>query len=378
MRRLVLSALLSMVTLSADATAAPHVADRPAATRPRNADGFLLAVPPYQFRFPADHASHPGHQIEWWYYTGHLAAGARRFGFEMTFFRVGLPRLGERASAWASRDLVFLHLALTDERGRRFLSHDAAHRAALGIAGADSSRYRVWLDDSEAWLAPDGVTHRLVGRAPQFALDLALAPSKPPVIHGTGGVSQKTPGEGNASHYYSLTRLEVSGSLVLTGDSLAVRGQAWMDHEFASNRLSATHRGWDWFSVQLDDGRELMLYQLRRADGSVEPLSHGSLVARDGSMRALTARDFRVTPTGSWNSPRTGARYPMGWRLEVPSERLQLTLSPTLEDQELVANTMGGIVYWEGSVRVRGTSAGTPVTGLGYTELTGYTGRAPY
>lgn len=357
--------------------ASPARGAEPAAVL-RNADGFRLAVPPYAYRFPADHASHPQYQIEWWYYTGHLAAGARRFGFEMTFFRVGLPATLERRSAWASRDLVFLHLALTDERGRRFLTHDASHRAALGIAGADSTRYRVWLDGSEAWLEPDGRTQRLVGRAPEFGLDLTLVPAKPPVIHGHGGVSQKTPGEGNASHYYSLTRLDVTGTLALGDDSLAVLGQAWMDHEFASNRLSATHRGWDWFSVQLDDGRELMLYQLRRADGSVEPLSHGTWVERDGSTRPLASEAFRVIPTGSWTSPRTKARYPMGWRLEVPGEALALTLTPTLPDQELVANTMGGIVYWEGSVRVHGTLRGAPVAGVGYTELTGYTGRAPY
>lgn len=377
MRRLV-SLLLALGWLVA--ALPPLAGPAHAATPPlRTSDGFRLAVPPYAFAFPADHASHPEFQIEWWYYTGHLSAGARRFGFEMTFFRVGLPRAqAARSSAWASRDLVFLHLALTDEQGRRFHSHDAAHRAALGIAGADSSRYRVWLEGSEAWLAPDLRTHRLVGRAPAFALDLSLAPTKPPVIHGEDGVSQKTPGEGNGSHYYSLTRLEVAGTLALGEDSLSVRGQAWMDHEFASNRLSATHRGWDWFSVQLDDGRDLMLYQLRRADGSVEPFSHGTLVERDGRTRTLTSDAFRITPTGEWISARTKARYPMGWRLEVPSEALELTLSPTLTDQELIARTMGGIVYWEGSVRVRGTSRGAPVTGLGYTELTGYTGRAPY
>lgn len=356
----------------------PGHAASPAAPR-LNADGFRLALPPYEFAFPSDHASHPSYQIEWWYYTGHLAAGERRFGFEMTFFRVGLPRLRPASrSAWAANDLVFLHLALTDERGRRFLSHDEAHRASLGLAGADSTRYRVWLGSSSAGLEPDGRTHRLIGRAPEFSLDVALEPLKPPVIHGDRGVSRKTPGEGNASHYYSLSRLAVQGGLKLGGDSLKVTGQAWMDHEFASNRLAGTHLGWDWFSVQLDDGRELMLYQLRRTDGSIEPLSHGTLIERDGRARGLVLGDFTITATGSWTSPRTGARYPMGWRLELPGEGLSLALSPTLEDQELVAGSMGGIVYWEGSVRVRGTSRGGPVAGLGYTELTGYTGRAPY
>ena len=350
-----------------------------AAAPPHNADGFRLAVPPYRFEFPRDHASHPSYQIEWWYYTGHLEAEDRRFGFEMTFFRIGLPRLrAESRSAWAARDLIFLHLGLTDESGRRFLSHDVAHRASLSIAGADSTRYRVWLEPSEARLDGDGSTHRLKGVAPEFALDLTLEPLKPPVIHGRDGVSQKTEGAGNASHYYSLSRLGVRGSVRLGEDTLAVKGLAWMDHEFASNRLAATHQGWDWFSIQLEDGRELMLYQLRRADGAIEPLSHGTLIERDGLSRALPREAFRIEATGSWTSPRTSARYPMGWVITVPSEALRLTLTPTVEDQELVARSMGGIVYWEGSVRVRGTSRGARIEGLGYTELTGYTGRAPY
>lgn len=377
----VLRAVLAAVLIALASPGLAQAPSRPLAPVrvPMTPEGFRLATAPYAFSFPRDHAAHPSYQIEWWYYTGHLRAGERRFGFEMTFFRVGLPRLREASrSAWAARDLVFLHLALTDEQGRRFLSHDAAHRASLAIAGADSTRYRVWLEESESRLEPDGLTHRLVGRAPSFALDLALEPVKPPVVHGRDGISQKTPGEGNASHYYSLTRLGVQGGVRIGGDSLAVTGEAWMDHEFASNRLSATHQGWDWFSVQLDDGRELMLYQLRKSDGSLEPLSHGTLVERDGSSRALPLEAFSIRPTGTWTSPHTGARYPMGWRLAVPEEQLELTLSPTLEDQELVARTMGGIVYWEGSVRVRGTSRGAPVEGLGYTELTGYTGRAPY
>lgn len=344
-----------------------------------DAEGFALAVPPYAFSFPRDHASHPAFRIEWWYYTGHLAARDRRFGFEMTFFRFGLPRVRESSpSAWAARDLVFLHLALTDERGRRFLQHDEARRVALGLAGADSTRYHVWLGASSATLGEDEATHRLRGVAPEFALDLALAPRKPAVVHGKDGVSQKTPGEGRASHYYSLTRMEVEGRLGLGRDTLAVTGLAWMDHEFASHRLADTHAGWDWFSVQLDDGRDLMLYQLRRRDGTVEPLSSGTLVAKDGGTRVLASSEFRVTPRGEWTSPRTGGRYPSGWTIDVPGESLSLTLEPVLADQELVARAMGGIVYWEGRCRVRGTARGVAVGGDAYVELTGYVGGAPY
>lgn len=364
------AALVALALAAATAPAAAPVLDE---------QGYRLAVPPYAFCFPADHASHPRFRTEWWYYTGHLAAPGRAFGYELTFFRVALPQQRPAGgSAWAARDLVFLHLALTDETRGRFRQHEAARRAALGLAGADSTRYSVWLDGSFARLEADSLTHRLRGEGADFALDLALAPRKAPAIHGEGGVSQKSAGAGNASHYYSLTRLETSGRVVVDGETLAVRGQSWMDHEFASNRMAGTHAGWDWFSVQLDDGRELMLYQLRLKDGGIEPLSHGTLVEPDGRTRPLALGDFRVRALGRWRSPRTGGEYPSGWTLEVPGEGLSLTLTPTLRDQELVARAMGGIAYWEGSVRIEGERRGAPVRGKGYVELTGYAGRAPF
>ena len=343
-----------------------------------DADGFRLAVPPYTYRFPADHAAHRDYRIEWWYYTGHLHSGARRFGYELTFFRVGVPGVARSRSAWRTNQILFRHLALTDEQGRRFLSDERSERQALGLAGADTAAYRVWIGDERAGLEPDGRTHRLVARADAFAFDLALVPEKPPAIHGEGGVSQKSAGVGNASHYYSYTRLATRGRLTLGRDTLAVEGRSWMDHEFSSDRLSATHAGWDWFSVQLDDGRELMLYQLRLKDGTVEPLSSGTIVERDGRVRTIAREDFRVMPTGRWRSPRTGAEYPSGWRLTLPGESAELEVAPVLADQELVARGMGNVVYWEGSCRVSGRWDGRAVTGLGYTELTGYTGRSPY
>lgn len=346
---------------------------------PLDPDGFRLAVPPYAFRFPADHASHPRFRTEWWYYTGHLAAPGRSFGYELTFFRVGLPRRrSDSPSAWAAHDLVFLHLALTDETHGRFRRFEASRRAALGLAGADSTRYSVWLDGASARLAADSLTHLLRGAGDDFALDLSLVPRKPPAIHGAGGVSRKGAGEGAASHYYSLTRLATKGRVAAGSDTLEVTGESWMDHEFSSNRMAGTHEGWDWFSVQLDDGRELMLYQLRLKGGGIEPLSHGTLVEEDGRTRPLALADFRVRARGRWRSPRTGAEYPSGWTLELPREALSLALEPALADQELVARGMGGVAYWEGSVRVSGTSRGAHVTGKGYVELTGYAGRAPF
>lgn len=367
-----LAAAALAASLAAAAFAAP-------AGPPVDADGFRLVVPPYAFRFPADHASHPRFRIEWWYYTGHLDAPGRAFGYELTFFRVALPpRRVASPSAWAARDLVFLHLALTDATRGRFRSFETARRAALGLAGADSTRYHVWLAGSSAALGPDGLGHRLRGEADDFTLDLALVPRKPPAVNGRDGVSVKSAGAGNASHYYSLTRLDTRGRVVVDGDTLAVTGESWMDHEFTSNGLAQGLAGWDWFSVQLDDDRELMLYRLRRTDGGVEPFSSGTLVGRDGRARPLGPGDFRVRATGSWQSTRTGGAYPSGWEVELPGEALALALEPVLADQELVARSMGGVAYWEGAVRVRGTSRGVPVAGRGYVELTGYAGGAPY
>lgn len=352
---------------------------RPALAASLDEQGFQLAVPPYTFEFPRDHAAHPNFRTEWWYYTGHLAGGGETFGYELTFFRVGLPRLrAASASAWAARDLLFVHLALTEEGPRRFRQFEAARRAALGLAGADSTRLHVWLGDAATELSADGRTHHLRGRGVDFALDLNLSSQKPPAVHGKDGVSQKSAGRGAASHYYSLTRLATDGRLVRGSDTLRVQGTSWMDHEFASNSMATTHAGWDWFSVQLADGRELMLYQLRLKDGRIEPLSHGTLIERDGRTRPLVQSDFSVRTTGTWKSVKTAAVYPSGWVLSIPSEALELTLEPTVKDQEIVAPSMGGVVYWEGSVHVRAISRGARVTGQGYVELTGYAGRAPF
>ena len=335
---------------------------------------------PYAFVFPLDHAAHPAYRSEWWYYTGHLRAGGRDFGYELTFFRVGLPVAagGKRDSAWRARHVIFRHLALTDESARRFRTEERADRQALDLAGADSTRYLVWLGDDYAGLEADRTTHRLVGNGEDFALDLRLVPEKPPVVHGELGVSQKAAGAGNASHYYSLTRLATRGRLVIDGDTLEVTGRSWMDHEFGSNQMQETHAGWDWFSVQLSDGRDLMLYRLRQKGGGLEPFSSGTLVEADGRSQHIAYADFDTGPTGEWRSPRTGGPYPSGWRLRLPKAGIELTLSPTLPDQELVVNSMGGLAYWEGSVRVSGKSAGKPVTGQGYVELTGYAGRSPF
>jgi predicted secreted hydrolase len=373
--------LLASTAFAAKPTEAPEPAPFSAMAKaldPTMAGMFKQAVPPYRFRFPRDHASHPEYQTEWWYYTGHLYSGSRKFGYELTFFQVGInPWRKSSRSAWALHTVYFAHFTVTDENNRKFQFTETISRPALGMAGSRTDRYRVWIHDWSAGLRPDNRTHQLRASAPEFAIDLSLLSAKPPVIHGHGGVSQKAAGKGRASHYYSLTRLETRGTLTLNGEKLLVTGLSWMDHEFGSNQLTEQQTGWDWFSLQLDDRRELMLYQLRLKDGRVEPLSSGTIVNADGTWKHLPLSAFQIRSGKTWKSPKTGATYPAEWSVQVPAEKLNLQIQPTLPDQELVTEDSGGVRYWEGSVRVTGQDQGKPVSGVGYVELTGYTREVP-
>ncbi len=335
---------------------------------------FRPALPGWHYEFPRDHAAHPDFKTEWWYYTGHLTGPkGEPFSYQLTFFRVGVRRPEPVArSAWALHTLYFAHLALTDIQGGKFIFHEKASRGALGMAGAATDVYRVWIDDWQASLTGQG--HHLQAAAPDLRLDLHLTPRKPPVIHGTDGISRKAAGEGYASHYYSLTRMTTVGTLTYGGRTIPVQGQSWMDHEFSSSQLAPYQTGWDWFSLQLDDGRELMLYVLRHADGTLDPFSFGTLVDPQGVGRHLTLADFTLQSLSTWKSSRSGAVYPASWNLNLPGEGYELTIKPTLPHQELVTAQSTRVTYWEGSVRVTGTRHGQPITGQGYVELTGYAG----
>ena len=346
--------------------------------------GFAVARAPYAFVFPRDHGAHDDYQTEWWYFTGHLRTRAgRSFGYELTFFRFGLrpgdppPRADQ--SRWRGTQTYAAHFAITDERDGRFFYRARFAREALGMGAAVAGRLAVHVDD---W------TLRGMGGAPArrgrmrlhavadgAALDLTLAPQKPPAIHGAGGVSRKAACGSCASHYYSYTRIATDGLMTYGGAALPVRGVSWMDHEFGSDELAPDVAGWDWFSLQLDDGRELMLYLLRRADGGVTAESSGSLVARDGRVTHLTLHDFSVTVRGGthWRSPHTGASYPSLWEVSVPRAGLWASLTPTVADQEL-ALPERALTYWEGAVDVQDVATGGRRLGTGYVELTGYAG----
>ncbi len=340
------------------------------------AAGFARALSPRVFQFPADHGPHPEFRTEWWYYTGNLAtAEGRRFGFQLTFFRQALaPRPAPRTSAWATRDVYLAHFALSDVDGGRFRSFERVSRGALGLAGAQGAPFRVWLG---TWVAagpplPAGAASatpmHLAAAEGDAAIDLTLAAGKPPVSQGDHGLSRKGPEPGEASYYYSLTRMPARGTVSAGGRRLRVVGLAWMDREWSTSSLGRGQVGWDWFALQLGDGRELMLYRFRRRDGGVDPADQGTLVEADGRSRSLAWSALRLTSSETWESPRSGARYPGRWRLEIPAEGLDLDIRPQLADQELDTSFR----YWEGAVTVSGSALGAPVGGSGYAELTGY------
>jgi predicted secreted hydrolase len=344
------------------------------ATASAAGDEFQTARPGRVFSFPRDHGAHPEFKTEWWYWVGHLkAGGGRAFGYQLTFFRAAVRKPDPQArSAWSFHTAYFAHLALTDPQRGTFLFREQAGRGALGLAGAEAGRLKVWVDSWQA--EQEGEATVLSARAEDLELHLTLQPAKPPALHGEGGFSPKAAGGGHASHYYSLTRLTTKGKLLLDGKEMEVTGLSWMDHEFFTGGLAPGQAGWDWFALQLDDGSEVMLYLLRHRDGKLDPASAGTLVDAEGRARALKLADFQVKATGSWTSPHTGGTYPSGWEVALPGAGYRLTLSPTLADQEVRARGAARVNYWEGEMQVRGEKNGQPLTGQGYVELTGYAG----
>ncbi len=343
----------------------------------RAGEGFESPRPGRVFQFPRDHGAHPDYKTEWWYYVGHLkAASGESFGYQLTFFRVALrkpspPGLKPR-SAWTLNTVYFAHLALTDAARRTFAFREKSGRGALGLSGAAAGPMKVWIDDWQAEL--QGEVFHLQAQDRGLGLDLVLKPGKPPALHGQGGYSLKSATSGAASYYYSLPRLSTQGTILVDGRRLAVTGASWMDHEFFTGAMAPNLAGWDWFSLQLADGWEVMLYLLRQKDGTVDPASSGTLIDPQGQTRHLKLSDFQVKPTGAWTSPHTRAKYPAGWEITIPGAGYRLRLTPTLPDQEIRAQVPAKVTYWEGEVKIEGVKNGAPVTGAGYAELTGYAG----
>jgi predicted secreted hydrolase len=336
---------------------------------------YKVALPGYHYQFPRDHFSHPEYRTEWWYYTGNVRArDGHRYGFELVFFRRGQrqdqgqdqsPKPSGNPSAWRVDDVYLAHLALTDIDAGRFRYFKRLNRAGPGIAGASADDGRIWNGNWQVRWNKKSDVQELTAVADGVSFSVRLTPGKPLVINGENGVSQKAAGAGKASYYVSFPRLAVEGRL----NGVDVTGAAWMDHEWFSQQLDASQQGWDWFSVQLENGADLMLFDLRHADGAIDPYSSGTFIARDGRATHLKRADFELQPLEYWTSPKTGAKYPVKWRISVPSMGVAVECAAAVRGQELVSEDDSGLTYWEGAVTYSGTSPG-----VGYLEMTGYSG----
>jgi predicted secreted hydrolase len=344
------------------------------AVLPLLAQQWRLALPGYRFQFPRDHFSHPAYQIEWWYYTGNLRApNGRRFGFELTFFRHGEHLRAAHPTVWTPNEIYLAHFAVTDIARNRFYFAERLNRAGPGLAGVDLSRALYWNGNWQVrWLSANLQQLRAVCDRSSIALNLKL--EKPVMINGEDGLSRKGPAPGDASHYISCPLLAASGAINLDGTGFAVSGTAWMDHEFFSAVSTPEAAGWDWFAIQLNNNQELMLYRLRSHSGDETPFSAGTLVDSAGRAQHLKASQFTLSPLAWWSSPHSGARYPVSWKISVPSAGIELTENPDIDDQELFDKNAVTPTYWEGAVTYSGTAGSRAVHGVGYLEMTGYAG----
>ena len=333
--------------------------------------GFARAIAPRNWQFPRDHGAHPAFQTEWWYYTGNLATDeGRRFGFQFTIFRRAIsPMAAKSESEFRTNDIYMAHFTVSDIAHDDFY-HDVRYtRGGAGLAGATVDPvYRVWLEDWQVIAENEDATRTHIKAASEdFAVELLLRQVKPPALQGDKGLSPKSAEIGNASYYYSLSRLLTEGSITIRGQDYAVSGNTWMDHEFSTSALGENAQGWDWFGLIFNDDTELMVGQIRQIDSGIEPAFGGLYIAPDGGTRYLDSGDFTIAVTDTWRSPHTEAEYPAGWQIEIyGDDGLRIGVTPLQADQELHG---AGIIYWEGAVEISGDKSG-----YGYAELTGYVG----
>ncbi len=340
---------------------------------------FLSVTGPCNLTFPKDHGPHPGYRTEWWYYTGNLQAeSGARFGYQLTFFRSQIsPSDAQKkwprpTSAWRTQQIYFGHAAISDISGKRHLQAERVAREALGLAGTseEGGDTTIFIKNWRAQIGENA--HILKAITDEFSYELTLQPAKQPVLHGQAGYSRKGSTPRRASCYYSVTRLISDGTLTIGGKTMKVEGLTWMDHEFSTAPLEPGIVGWDWFSLQLSDRTEIMLYQFRNEKGGLSPASSGTFIDPSGHPRHLTIDDFSIDVLDQWKSPHSQAMYPTHWQLTIFPLSIQLSVDANLSDQEMQTAASTGVTYWEGSVSVSGSAANHPVKGMGYVELTGY------
>ena len=334
-------------------------------------EGFKRVLSPRDFHFPEDHGPHPDYKTEWWYFTGNLESkSGRRFGYQLTLFRVGLKAdAAKRTSQWGTAEIYMGHFAVTDQANQKFYRFERFSRSALGLAGAQANPFQVWLENWRIYSKGNKfLPITLQASDEDVAIHLVLNSSKPIILQGDKGLSQKSSEKGNASYYYSMTRMPTSGEIVLAGNVYKVNGESWLDREWSTSALGKTQAGWDWFSLQLSDGRDIMFYRLRKKDGRTDFYSAGSIVSADGSFTPLESKAVQLVILKEWKSSESGIRYPIQWRMEIPTENLMLEVKAIQSNQEMLLSAH----YWEGAVNVSGMVNNTPVTGRGYLELAGY------
>jgi predicted secreted hydrolase len=339
--------------------------------------GFAIADGSRLLAFPEDFGAHEDFRTEWWYYTGNLQTPeGRHFGFELTVFRVGLlPPTAELPddSQWYDRNIYFAHFAIGDIANEKFYAYERYSRPGPGLAGAQGDPYRVWLEDWSITEQRRDV-YRLQAAQEAVALDLTLTDEIGIVLHGENGYSRKGEEAANASYYYSQPRLRADGFVKINGVQYPVSGSAWKDHEFSTSVLDENQIGWDWFSLQFEDGSALMLFQLRERDGGISSSSSGTFIAGNGNSQPIQNADFEIRVLDKWRSPHTDGMYPSRWEIQLKEPACLLQVQPWMADQELV---FPAVTYWEGAVRFEGQCDGALARGNGYVELTGYTGNLP-
>lgn len=326
--------------------------------------GYLRAEAPRRFSFPGDHGLHPGFRNEWWYLTGNLSdAEGRRFGYQVTFFTAARPPDGTAplVSAWSSERLWMAHVGVSDIAAGTHRAYERFSRENPGLAGARMAPFRVWLEDWQLAAAEgNDLPWQLQVATDDLELSLSLSALKPPVLQGDAGLSRKSPEPGNASYYYSLTRLETSGSLTIGTEQYRVDGLSWLDREWSTSALAPDQAGWDWFSLQFDDGQELMYYQLRMTTGAAHPNSRGSWTDAQARQTAIRPEDLTLREVEHWTSP-DGTRYPIVWELTWRGTTWQVRALLAAQWMDL------SLPYWEGAVAVLDTTGNR--VGRGYLEM---------
>jgi predicted secreted hydrolase len=331
---------------------------------------FEKAIETRPFNFPSDYGDHPEYLTEWWYYTGNLLTeDGRHFGYQLTFFRRAISDEIDihNQSKWASNQVYLAHFALTNTLEKEHFVFDKISRGAVGIAGTETDPlFSIWLKDWEVIQVGDHLFQMKAGTE-EVEIDLLLTDVKGVSLQGNQGLSQKGPEVGNASYYFSQTRLKTSGVIRIADEKYNVFGYSWMDHEFGTSTLGVEQVGWDWFSIQLDNDTEIMLFQIRQNDGTISQFSSGTLIHPNGETESLELSDFKIEVLDTWQTS-DGINYPNKWEITIDRLNLALEANPMIDDQEMKLFFR----YWEGAVQVIGTYNGEKVSGFGYVELTGY------